>query len=368
MAAFSRTLFYAAWATFVPPAAADNTVTPDKWMMAWQGPPRQTMRLSAGRPFVPAEATRDNTVTPDKWFNDFDRMPRVWPNWKTHHLFVPKAATVENTVPGGWWQPLSAAKPKPPVFTQPLYVTVAYAPDNTVTIDKWLMRFDPAPRYRPPKILAQPFVPRGAVLENTVDQGWRVAFTPAAPTPKPRTTQPFFGYPYESASNLTTSIEWLTQWRGPPRYWWAGRPYQPFVPSQAVLDNTITGIAWMQGWKGPPRYRPPKLIAQPFTPREATVQNTITGISWLQRFNRAAPYRLPWHTQPFFAYPYEQLAPQFLQDVLATLHLSVDIHICGWGTVTEQTDGFSVESEQGQVWTVQDESDDDYDEQDECGR
>lgn len=284
---------------FVPrEAVLENTVTPDAWLRAWRGPPRYWPIKVEALPFVPKEAVLENIVTPEKWLLRWQGPPRYLLSLLGGSPFVPKEATLENTVDQGWRVAFVPAAPAPkPRHTQPVFGYPYGVAVNLTTSIEWLTQWKGPPRYLPPKIAAQPFVPREAVLDNTVDQGWRVPFVPAAPVAKPRPTQPFYGYPYEAQSNLTTSIEWLTQWKGPPRYQPAKILAQPFVPKEAVLENTVTPDTWWQQLgKIAVRYFPPKRPAQPFVPREATLENTVTPDKWHQPFARR-----PVFTHPRFA-------------------------------------------------------------------
>lgn len=261
-AIFTRTLYYSDFSTYPPqpPTVQDNTGTVDTWLVRWQGPPRYLPPKLIAQPFVPHEAVLENTITPDKWLRPFGAPPRYWPIKVQAFPFVPKEAVLENTV-------------------QP---------------DKWLMRWQGPPRYLFSLPGGQPFIPKEAVLENTVDQGWRTPFIPAPPPIRPRPTQPVFGYPYAFASNLTTSIEWLAQWKGPPRYQPPKILAQPFIPKEAVLENTVTPDKWWQQLgKIAVRYLPPARPAQPLVPREATIENTVTPDKWHQPFARRPVFMHP---------------------------------------------------------------------------
>lgn len=217
---------------FVPKEAVlDNTSTPDKWLLAFNAAVPHSWPTKQLAPFVPKEATSENTVTPDKWLQRWQGPPRYLLSLPGGQPFVPREAVLDNTAtPDKWMRPFYQAVPVPkPVVTQPFYGYPYVSQSNLTTTLEWLSAWQGPPRIVPPKVLAQPFVPKEAVLENTVTPDrWLQPFYAAVPVPKPVVTQPFYGYPYVSASNLTTTLEWMQAWQGPPR----------IVPPQ-ILAHTL---------------------------------------------------------------------------------------------------------------------------------
>src|SRR5262245_34855718 len=97
---YYQSLFYCP----VPPTAADNTVTIDKWQQPFSVAvkiPRWSPQ--SGSPFIPREATVDNTtVTVWPLTQGVTARPisRVAPQGV--HLFVAREATVDNTTNRVW--------------------------------------------------------------------------------------------------------------------------------------------------------------------------------------------------------------------------------------------------------------------------
>ena len=366
---FNRTLFYQSSVRPVaaPAAAADNTVTPDKWLVRWAKavprPPVTHTQPFFGYPRASIDfvfTVETNQVLRRGFFADDLITP------------LPPAAVSNLTTTLEWmpsWQ-------GPPHYQPPRIAAQAFvsAPRVAPTLE-WLTRWQGPPRQLLGLPGGQPFVPKEATLENTVTPDkWLVRFEKAVPRPPVTSTQPFFGYPYVAQSNLTTTLEWLPSWQGPPRYWPARIAAQPFVPKEAVLENTVTpddwlvrfekpvprppvwstqpfygypyvaasnltttlewlkpldrAVAarpvtptqpalqlfttvqvtpdmWMVRWQGPPRTLLGLPGGQPFVPKEAVLENTVTPDKWLYRFGKAVPCPPVRPTQPFYGYPYE---------------------------------------------------------------
>jgi hypothetical protein len=454
-------VYSALYTPFVPKeATSENTQTPDKWLQAWRGPPRTLLGLPGGSPFVPREAVLDNTVTPDAWMLPFQKAATPFHLNISDVTYAPTAPVVDNTVTIDKWQLTwnLAAPARKPIHTQPVfgypYLSInnyrlewdwyvqwkepprlwplgkPYQPfipaeavrDNTQTPDKWLQAFKGPPRYQPVQSQWTPFVPREAVLDNTVTPDkWLLGFQRAFPT-KPIHTQPVFGYPYVAAPNLTTTLEWMQAWQGPPRI----RPAKTQVtyPVQPVVQvsNLTTTLEWMQAWKGPPRYRPVKTYYQSWSPQplaavvaaaysQFTVHTAYLAKRSLQYQDTVYAFAPPppppvvvkFDIQTSFLHrrslyyqdtvyapqppPAEVCVPAFQvtafqtsafqtcadidifgQNLSMGVTLSVEIHVCGWGEQGQQIDVSSVQGQDASAFVEQAESDDDYDEQEECGR
>ena len=240
-----------------------------------------------------------------------------------------------------WIPPLSTMPPSRFVVRpQPQFVPPQV---GQVTPDEWLTPFTRAvARPRVANALHTPFVPKEVVAENTVTpDAWMQPFYKAAPATKLNVSNVTYPYFAPVATNSRTEWDWYVQWKEPPRYWWQGRPFQPVIPREAVIDNTVTPDywlqafrgaprvllrlpggtpfvpkevvqdvhgpeKWLQAFRGPPRYWPVKVQTPPFIPREAVIDNTLGHIAWLQPFYKAAPTPPVRVTQPFFGYPYSR--------------------------------------------------------------
>lgn len=415
------------WTPFVPKEAVlENTVTPDNWLQRWEGPPRSVPAPLGGTPFVPKEAVLDNTVTPDSWLLPFQSAASPFRLNVSQVTFAPFAQAEDNTVTIDKWQlswNLAAHAPKP-IHTQPVYgfpyegvdntrtewdwsvawegpprlwpLGKPYQPfvpaeatvENTVTPDKWLQAWRGPPGYEPVKSEWTPFIPPAPAADNTVTpDNWLQSFRKAVDSPPPRRTQPLYAYPYETeVVATTTTLEWLQAWRGPQRL--VPVHTQPVYPHQ-------------------PRYEPPQVTASVTTGRVAQrtlyyqalisplreipfVPNTETIDKWQQPLSVAVPARPVWTGYAWrVEFPYEQphCVPAFQADAFqnsafqicptgatyqqtidAGLVLTVDIHVCGWGTTAEAGVAFVEQAEAGDPWAEQAQSDDDYEEQEECGR
>ena len=314
---------------FVPPQVAQ--VTPDEWLQPFTravAQPRVATALYT--PFVPKEVVAENTVTPDAWMQPFYKAapatklnvsnvtypyfapvatnsrtewdwyvqwkepPRYWWQGRPFQPFIPREAVIDNTVTPDTGSrrsvvrracccvSLAAHRSFPKEVVQDVHGP-----------EKWLQAFRGPPRYWPVKVQTPPFIPREAVIDNTLGPiAWLYPFTKCVPTPPVRVTQPFFGYPYESASNLTTSIEWLQKWQGPPRYTpLKSYPYQPFVPREAVIDNTVTPDKWLRGFD---RARPARPVARPaiaWNYEPVVIDNTVRIDKWLVPLSKAVQAR-----------------------------------------------------------------------------
>jgi hypothetical protein len=136
------------------------------------------------------------------------------------------------------------------------------------------------------------------------------------------------------------------------------------VPRAATRENTITGIAWHQPFKWT-RLRLPIRTNVVYPAREVPfVPNTGTVDTWLMRW-QGPPRIVP--RLGYFALPRRPLVT-FTQTVNAGIELTVEFHICGWGTAQEQSIGFADQAQAGDNWSSQSEEDTDWDEKDECGR
>jgi hypothetical protein len=345
---------------FVPTEVVfPNTVTPDYWLQRWQGPPRYWPIKVQALPFVPAEATSDNTtnrVWPLTQGEKARPIPRVAP--PGGQPFVPKEAVLENTTVTVW--PLTFGERARPILRPAAqgmwafgYPYVSF--DNTVTIEKW----------------QQP-------LSVTINLGWpRRNYL--------RGGQPFV--PKEATSeNTVTPDKWLEAWRGPPHI--TARHTQPIYTTivPAIAPNTIDGIPWLQRWQGPPRIRPRPTLPIYTTIVPVVYPNTITGIAWLEAWKGPPKYRPPRYDARYFFERRHIIV--YGQTVEVDIELTIDMHVCGWGTETEAADEGIVQAESSDPWSEQTEqadaaveqteqvdaseeqvaSTDEYDEKDECGR
>lgn len=278
-----------------------NLTTTLEWQIAWKGPPRYLQPL-AGGPVYPG--TPSNLTTTLEW----------------------QIA----------WQ--KAVLPSKPIHTQPVYPAT---PSNLTTTLEWQIAWQGAKPTKPTH--TQPFFnyPYLALPNLTTTLEWLQPFYKAAIGTKPIPSQPVWSYQYVETPppvTLTTTLEWLVAWQGPPRYTpLRAYPYQPFVPSTLVIDNTITGIAWHQpfsrqlrrksvvtftspqfvptafaqfptAWhvplsRAPVRYR--AAYQQTVRADAVTVDNTVTIEKWQQPFHKAARIRWPAKTNVLLpAYPY----------------------------------------------------------------
>lgn len=348
-----------AWVFGYPYEGVDNTRTEWDWTIQWPDRFPQTFwKAKPYQPFVPKEATVENTtnvVWPLTQGEVARPIPATAPQGQ--HLFVPAEATSENTSVRVW--PLTQGEKARPIARVAPQGAWAFgypyeAVENTRTEWDWAIQWpDRMPRFWWKGRPYQPFVPREATRENTTNVVWPLTQGEVA-RPIPRIAplgQWAFGYPYEIEENTRTEWDWYKPFPDrAPRFWWRGRPYQPFVPREATVENTITGIAWLEAWRGPPRYWPGK-----------------TNVTYQ---------------------PIPRIAVVHTQSIECELVLTVDFHICGWGTEAQTDDGFAAEAETGDAWSGQDvqidvwseqtaeadasdeqaESSDEYEEKDECGR
>lgn len=170
----------------------------------------------------------------------------------------------------------------------------------------------------------------------------------AIPRPARQGGEPFV--PKEATRENTVNPVWLQAWRVPPRFRPPKLVAQPFVPREATRENTVTPDKWLLRWQGPPRYWPRKTNATySILERQAAIfsQNVFAEINFTAEFHICG-----WGTEA-------QAAEGFVDD-------------------TQQADTWSGQGEEADVWSDQTaavdasdeqaESDDDYDEKDECGR
>lgn len=306
----SKTLFYQA--RIEPPVqlALDNTGTLPTWhVQLSRAPPLPRAKTALYTSFVPLAAPQPAV---DTWLVPLSRAAPRPPVYSAQYTpFVPAEATRQNTVtPDAWMVPLSRAVPIPRVAqpTQPAYGYPYEAADNTRTEWDWSVAWQGPPRYVPPRIAAQPFVPREAVLENTVTPD---AWMPSWRGP-PRTLLGLAGgvvYPPQGMAEVNTRTEWDWQisWQGPPRYKLTLPGGAPFVPKEATSENTPSGTGWKltgDGHGAFPRRPVAPAGGQPFIPREATVENTV-ATGWHQPFYKAVPPPRLNLSQPVYGFPYE---------------------------------------------------------------
>lgn len=306
------------------------------WHSAFQKAiPIPRLKPWGGSPFVPKEAVLENTVTPDKWMLAFGTMPkgRVW-------------------------------------ITQPIYVTVAFAAaDNTITPDKWLLPFGRMPRFWPNQPMGQPFVPKEATLENTTNMVWPLTFGEVArPIPKVA----FQGYhlfvPAEATlANTITPDKWLNAFGRPlplSRVRFGPPPRVIFSPPVAP-SNSVTPDKWMRPLAQLPRRNMPRHTQPAYARAVPFVDNTATPEKWLLRWS-GPPRMLPRIGLTTFLRGATGIV--YTREFTAEIALTVDFHVCGWGTEDQDAGAFVEQGEQTDPWSEQDESTDDYDEQEECGR
>jgi hypothetical protein len=412
---------------FVPAEATVQNTTNTVWPLT-QGQKAKPVPRAAPQGhhlFVPKEATVENTtntVWPLTQGQKARPVARPAPQglWASGYPY----AAIENTTTTVW--PLvfgEKARPVPRVAPQGLWV-FGYpylSVPNTVTIDKWQQPLSIAvPIPRPAQTAGRPFVPKEETVANTTVRVWPLTQgLKARPVLRPAPQGGwFFGYPYEGVDfctfqndafqndafqlcapsqrwhrpfsiavsiprsapqggvvypvgevpvidNTVTPDKWLSRWEGPPRIWPAKTQVIYPVSPITFVDNTVTPDKWLIRWQGPPRYQPPLILAQPFIPAEATVENTVTPDKWLQAW-RGPPKYLPCIVH--HEWTWEGLGAIFEQAIAMQIELTVDLHVCGWGTAPETAEGFVEQAEQSDPWVEQTEQDDEYDEQDECGR
>lgn len=412
---------------FVPREATVDNTTVTVWPLTQGEVARPVLRPAplGGQPFVADQATVQNTV-PGGWWSLTNLAAVPCPparHTQPVYVFIPPFVDNSQTI-DKWQQPLSVPVPIP---RYPLgWISFGYpyaVADNNQTIDKWQQPFAKAVDIpRPAPRGGVPFVPREAVVENTTVRVWPltqgdiarpIPRAPAGYTPfVPReavvdnTTvrvwplivgqiarpvlrvAPQGGWvygSYASSDNNVTIDKWLQPLSRAARIPYAApRGGFPFVPREATVQNTITGIGWWRDFTLPSRARPVVKTNVTYVNKPPVVQ-VIGGTvdQWLQRWQKAVPVPRVWRTQPTWT---PQHLP-FAVSISVGIIVSGEVHVCGWGTETEDGTGFSPEAEQGDAWSVQTEttvayndqneqsdpwseqaqSDDTYDDKDECG-
>jgi hypothetical protein len=217
----------------------------------------------------------------------------------------------------------------------------------------WLRAFDrPVAIPRPAPVGGQPFVPREATVDNTTTRVWPLTQgEKARPVVRAAAQGQHLFVPKEATRENTTNLVWpLTQGeKARPQPRWGPTGYVPFVPREATVDNTIRGMGWWQpfGWATP---KPPAKtnVIYPVQP-PVVADNTGTVATWLMRWQ--GPPRI--QPQPGWSVFQRRVEVIFAQSLSAEIALTVDLHVCGWGTVPEDAVAFVEEGEAGDVWTEQ---------------
>jgi hypothetical protein len=236
------------------------------------------------------------------------------------------------------------------VFGYP-YVSVVV----TTTPDMWLRGFDrPVAIPRNAPVGGQPFVPREATVDNTTTRVWPLTQgEKARPVVRVAAQGQHLFVPREATRENTANLVWpLTQGeKARPQPRWGPLGITPFVPREATVDNTIRGMGWWQpfGWATP---KPPAKtdVIYPVQP-VAFVDNTVTPDKWMMRW-RGPPRYLP---QAGWVTFLQRAQVTFAQSLSAEITVTVDLHVCGWGTAPEEGVAFVEQAEAGDVWTVEEE-------------
>lgn len=139
------------WYTFVPLNTAQlNTVTPDNWMQAFQGPPRLTLTLPGGPVYTTQVVLVENNV-PYGWYAPLSTVPAstrsISDSFSTFFYFQPSILTIEPTWLTHW--PTAPHRQSITPKSNLTWVGQFIPVFNTVTVDKYLQPLGKA--YRPTK-------------------------------------------------------------------------------------------------------------------------------------------------------------------------------------------------------------------------